>query len=47
MNVLLDVNADRYWLQSAVACNIASTHEDLHAIASTTSRSALQGVNLC
>ena len=29
MNVFLDVHADRHWLQCAVACSIAASHEDL------------------
>ena len=45
MNVLLDVHADRYWLQSAVTCNIASSHVYLHAL--MLPRSASRRMNLC
>ena len=38
MDVLLDVHAASNVQQSAVACHIASSHEDLHAVASIPSR---------
>ena len=47
MNVLLDVHADRCWLQGAVASNIAPSHEDVHVWTSTPSRCALRRMNLC
>ena len=39
MNVFSDVHADRSWLQSAVARNVASSLEDLHKVTSIPSRS--------
>ena len=38
-DVFSDVHADRYWLQSAVARSIASSHEDPHKVVSIPSRS--------
>ena len=58
MHVIKDVHADRHWLQSAIARNIASSHESLHKLTSIPSRSdnhtqkvvpntVSQGINLC